>query len=100
MPLVVAEVNPHALANLPKGIIATPNCTTTRTACTIFFSGMIQEFQLYFCGGKCHTIEFKITGLLHNTIHNGYMRNDGLADVGLPYPNRGHTVFRYAARIH
>lgn len=27
-PLVVAEVNPHALANLPKGIIANPNCTT------------------------------------------------------------------------
>ena len=27
-PLVVAEVNPHALANRPKGIIANPNCTT------------------------------------------------------------------------
>src|SRR4029078_5985246 len=28
VPLVVAEVNPHALANIPKGIIANPNCTT------------------------------------------------------------------------
>ncbi|ANK81710.1 MAG: aspartate-semialdehyde dehydrogenase [Rhizobiales bacterium NRL2] len=28
VPLVVAEVNPHALASLPKGIIANPNCTT------------------------------------------------------------------------
>ncbi len=28
VPLVVSEVNPHALANLPKGIIANPNCTT------------------------------------------------------------------------
>ncbi|MCW1402037.1 aspartate-semialdehyde dehydrogenase [Novosphingobium sp. MW5] len=28
VPLVVAEVNPEALANLPKGIIANPNCTT------------------------------------------------------------------------
>ncbi|HEX4848612.1 MAG TPA: aspartate-semialdehyde dehydrogenase, partial [Novosphingobium sp.] len=28
VPLVVAEVNPHAMANLPKGIIANPNCTT------------------------------------------------------------------------
>jgi len=28
VPLVVAEVNPDALANLPKGIIANPNCTT------------------------------------------------------------------------
>jgi len=28
VPLVVAEVNPHALANPPKGIIANPNCTT------------------------------------------------------------------------
>lgn len=28
VPLVVAEVNAHALANLPKGIIANPNCTT------------------------------------------------------------------------
>jgi aspartate-semialdehyde dehydrogenase len=28
VPLVVAEVNPHALRSLPKGIIANPNCTT------------------------------------------------------------------------
>ncbi len=28
VPLVVAEVNPHALALLPKGIVAIPNCTT------------------------------------------------------------------------
>lgn len=28
VPLVVAEVNPGALAALPKGIIANPNCTT------------------------------------------------------------------------
>ncbi len=28
VPLVVAEVNPYELANIPKGIIANPNCTT------------------------------------------------------------------------
>lgn len=28
VPLVVAEVNPEALRNLPKGIVANPNCTT------------------------------------------------------------------------
>ena len=28
VPLVVSEVNPHALANRPKGIVANPNCTT------------------------------------------------------------------------
>lgn len=28
VPLVVAEVNPHALAHRPKGIVANPNCTT------------------------------------------------------------------------
>jgi aspartate-semialdehyde dehydrogenase len=28
VPLVVSEVNPEALANTPKGIIANPNCTT------------------------------------------------------------------------
>ena len=28
VPLVVAEVNPHALDDRPKGIIANPNCTT------------------------------------------------------------------------
>ena len=28
VPLVVAEVNPHALADLPLGIVANPNCTT------------------------------------------------------------------------
>ena len=28
VPLVVSEVNPHALADLPKGIVANPNCTT------------------------------------------------------------------------
>jgi aspartate-semialdehyde dehydrogenase len=28
VPLVVSEVNPEALANLPRGIVANPNCTT------------------------------------------------------------------------
>ena len=28
VPLVVSEVNPDALADLPKGIVANPNCTT------------------------------------------------------------------------
>jgi aspartate-semialdehyde dehydrogenase len=28
VPLVVAEVNPHALARRPRGIVANPNCTT------------------------------------------------------------------------
>lgn len=28
VPLVVAEVNPHALADMPLGIVANPNCTT------------------------------------------------------------------------
>jgi aspartate-semialdehyde dehydrogenase len=28
VPLVVAEVNPHAVASTPKGIVANPNCTT------------------------------------------------------------------------
>lgn len=28
VPLVVSEVNPHALADRPKGIVANPNCTT------------------------------------------------------------------------
>ncbi|WP_030614886.1 aspartate-semialdehyde dehydrogenase [Streptomyces sclerotialus] len=28
VPLVVSEVNPHAIAERPKGIIANPNCTT------------------------------------------------------------------------
>ncbi|GAA4979779.1 aspartate-semialdehyde dehydrogenase [Actinopolymorpha pittospori] len=28
VPLVVSEVNPHALDTIPKGIVANPNCTT------------------------------------------------------------------------
>ncbi|MBL8549945.1 MAG: aspartate-semialdehyde dehydrogenase [Hyphomonadaceae bacterium] len=28
VPLIVAEVNPHALNAIPKGIVANPNCTT------------------------------------------------------------------------
>lgn len=28
VPLVVSEVNPHALDDMPKGIVANPNCTT------------------------------------------------------------------------
>ncbi|MDW8258687.1 MAG: aspartate-semialdehyde dehydrogenase [Gammaproteobacteria bacterium] len=28
VPLVVSEVNPHALERIPKGIVANPNCTT------------------------------------------------------------------------
>ncbi|MFG2229844.1 aspartate-semialdehyde dehydrogenase [Streptomyces sp. NPDC048723] len=31
VPLVVSEVNPGAIANRPKGIIANPNCTTMAT---------------------------------------------------------------------
>ncbi len=31
VPLVVAEVNPHALDSIPKGIVANPNCTTMVT---------------------------------------------------------------------
>jgi aspartate-semialdehyde dehydrogenase len=31
VPLVVSEVNPHALASIPKGIVANPNCTTMQT---------------------------------------------------------------------
>ncbi|MFA7762577.1 aspartate-semialdehyde dehydrogenase [Streptomyces sp. NRRL S-448] len=31
VPLVVSEVNPDAIANRPKGIIANPNCTTMAT---------------------------------------------------------------------
>ena len=27
-PLIVPQINPHALDNIPKGIIASPNCTT------------------------------------------------------------------------
>lgn len=29
VPLVVPEVNPHALAKMPRGIVSIPNCTTT-----------------------------------------------------------------------
>ena len=28
VPLIVSEVNPHALRSIPKGIVANPNCTT------------------------------------------------------------------------
>ena len=28
VPLIVSEVNPHALKSIPKGIVANPNCTT------------------------------------------------------------------------
>ena len=28
VPLVVSEVNPHALRSIPKGVVANPNCTT------------------------------------------------------------------------
>jgi len=28
VPLVVSEVNPHALSTIPRGIVANPNCTT------------------------------------------------------------------------
>ena len=28
VPLIVSEVNPHALKSIPKGLIANPNCTT------------------------------------------------------------------------
>jgi aspartate-semialdehyde dehydrogenase len=35
VPLVVSEVNPHALKSIPKGIVANPNCTTMAAMPTI-----------------------------------------------------------------
>jgi aspartate-semialdehyde dehydrogenase len=36
VPLVVSEVNPHALKSIPKGIIANPNCTTAITLMALY----------------------------------------------------------------
>ncbi len=37
VPLVVPEVNPGALATIPKGIVASPNCTTLAMVVPVFF---------------------------------------------------------------
>ena len=36
VPLVVSEVNPHVIADRPKGIIANPNCTTAITLMALY----------------------------------------------------------------
>src|SRR3546814_18639545 len=69
------------------------------TARAVFFGGGVHEFKLHFGGRKCHAIQFEVAGFLHLALGNGYVRADGLPDVGLHNTYSGHAVFRNAAAI-
>lgn len=61
--------------------------------------GRVQEFQLHFGRRKGHAIQLEVAGFLHLACAHRYVRHDGLADVGLPDPHRGHAIARHACRI-
>ena len=44
VPLIVPEVNPHALTNRPRGIISNPNCTTL--SMIVALGALHREYQL------------------------------------------------------
>jgi hypothetical protein len=64
-----------------------------------FFLGRrVHEFQLHFGGREGHAVQFEVTGFLHLAAPDGHVRDDGLADVGLPDGDDGHAI-RGSGRI-
>ena len=55
-----------------------------RAARTVFVGGRVQELELHFGGREGHAVEFEVAGLLHRAVGHRHVRDDGLADVGLP----------------
>ncbi len=91
VPLVVAEVNPHTLRNIPKGIIANPNCTTMAAMPVLkplhAFAGLkrlvVSTYQAVSGGGVagCNELETQI----HATSQDcARLARDGAA---LEFPN-------------
>src|SRR5690606_25889667 len=58
--------------------------------------GGVHEFDLDFCGGEGHAVQFEIPGFLDGSVGHGNLCHDGLADVGLPDVDRGDAVGRHA----
>ena len=68
-------------------------------AAIAFVIGRIKEFQHDLGGGEGHAIHFEVAGFLHLSIRDRYMRENGLADIGLPDPHRERAVVRDARGI-
>ncbi len=68
-------------------------------AVAVFLGGGVKEFELDFGGREGHAVELEVAGLLHRAVGDGHMRDDGLADVGLPDAHGGDAVVRDAAGI-
>ena len=70
-----------------------------RTFGTGFLGCRVDKFELHFGGGKGHAIQFETTRFLHLTIGDRDVRNNGLADIGLPNAYDRDAIFRHATRI-
>lgn len=91
VPLVVAEVNQHTLRNIPKGIVANPNCTTMAAMPVLkplhAFAGLkrlvVSTYQAVSGGGVagCNELETQINATAQDC---GRLARDGSA---LEFPN-------------
>ncbi len=92
VPLVVSEVNPEALAHLPKGIVANPNCTTMAAMPVLKplhdaagLRRIVASTYQAVSGGGMEGVQ-----VLHEQIVAGAAGSDGLArrgdavDLGVP----------------
>ncbi len=65
-------------------------------AAVLALVGGIEELERDLGGGECHAVEFEVTGFLHLTPADGHVREDRLADIGLPDAHRAVAVARHA----
>ena len=70
-----------------------------RTATALFFRRRVEEFELHFGRREGHAVEFEVAGFLHFAVGDRHVRDDGLADVGLPDAHHGDAVVRDAAGV-
>jgi hypothetical protein len=75
---------------LPVGNIAPPP--------SAFLGGRVHELELHFGGREGHAVELEVAGFLHRAVGDRHVRDDGLADVGLPDAHR-HAPSRACGRI-
>ena len=68
-------------------------------AIAIGLLGGIKELQHDLRRREGHAVQFEVAGFLHLTVAHRHMREDGLADVGLPDPHRAAAVVRHPRRI-
>ncbi len=68
-------------------------------ATALFLGGRVHELELHLGCREGHAIELEVARFLHLARGHRHVREDGLADIGLPDAHHGHAVVRHARRI-